>query len=215
MKETGDKIFVITGLTCSGKTTQNENVVADNLGVSNALRYMTRPIRANEVDGRDAVFISREQFKELDMLGKFLFTYSIDMPNGQYSDYLIGFRKEDIHGDVMVALNLVGAIPFVNRLNTPNVITVFLTPTFAEIRRRMRARGDDPTAADYKLWKNIENARYLKFVANSPHVIIGDGSIDDVYAQTKGFLVSQQRDIMKLAEMKMDIPFFNRSKWGR
>ncbi|MCL2439760.1 MAG: hypothetical protein FWD15_04600 [Alphaproteobacteria bacterium] len=207
MIKSHDKIFVITGLTCSGKTTQNDNFIADGLNVQNALRYMTRPIRPNEVNGRDAVFLSREEFKEQDALGKFLFTYSIDMPNGEYNDYLIGFRKEDIHGNVMVALNLVGAIPFVNRLNSQNVITVFLCPTFAEIKRRMRARGDEPNAADHKLWKNIQNSRYLRLVADSPYVMIGNGTIDDVYTQTKKFLTSQRRDIMKLAEMKMDVPF--------
>jgi len=73
-----DKIIVIMGKAASGKSSVSESL-AESLNIEKIITYTTRPIRENEVDGKDYNFITYEQFKSGNFACKEEYTV---IPNG-------------------------------------------------------------------------------------------------------------------------------------
>jgi guanylate kinase len=64
------KRVILTGKACCGKTHLKERFISN--GYTPSISYTTRPMRDNELDGRDYNFISKDEFKNMIEEGKFL-----------------------------------------------------------------------------------------------------------------------------------------------
>lgn len=139
-------LFVLMGPTGSGKSTFCDRLVHE---FPEALQYSisatSRPPRANEATGRSYHFMSRDEFIVRRERGEF-------------------FEWEEIHGnlygtlqeslikgiesgkDLLFQIDVRGAINF-KRQFPDNTVTVFIVPpSFAELQRRLQARGTvDPS----------------------------------------------------------------------
>jgi guanylate kinase len=62
------KLLTLTGPSCSGKTTLQNNLV-ENHGFKGLVSHTTRPPRKGEADGKDYFFVSDDQFEELKQQG--------------------------------------------------------------------------------------------------------------------------------------------------
>ena len=56
-------LFVFTGPSGAGKSTICRAVLKDLSGISFSVSHTTRPVRPDEVDGRDYRFVSEESFE--------------------------------------------------------------------------------------------------------------------------------------------------------
>ena len=64
------KIFCIVGASCSGKDTIFNNLLDMHIGLTPIITYTTRPIRANENNGKEYYFVNRRSFSKLKHQGK-------------------------------------------------------------------------------------------------------------------------------------------------
>lgn len=67
------KIFCLMGKSSSGKDTLFKNLIKENeLGLLPVVSYTTRPMRTNEVEGREYHFITKEQLEGYKAIGKMI-----------------------------------------------------------------------------------------------------------------------------------------------
>jgi len=58
-------IYVISGPSGCGKSTLIKNLLTVLPGLQFSVSYTTRPVRQDEVEGRDYYFVTREKFEEM------------------------------------------------------------------------------------------------------------------------------------------------------
>ena len=145
-------MIVLSGASASGKTEAAKMLMA-KYGIQKAITTTTRPMRVNEVNGRDYFFVSQEKFNELIKEDKFVeYTHY----NGNY----YGSTKDQIANDRVVVIDLEGLKSY-SRLNDKRIVTFYLS-TCEEIRyKRMLERGDKEEDAK----RRLENDR--KVFSNS------------------------------------------------
>jgi guanylate kinase len=110
----------------------------------------TRPRRADEVHGRDYLFIGREEFDRVRDAGGFLEWFDVygdlkGTPRGPVEEHLAA------GDDVLLEVDVQGALAV--RDAFPGAVLVFVkAPSREEQRRRLVERGeDDPEAIDRRL----------------------------------------------------------------
>ena len=141
-------MIVLSGASASGKTEAAKMLMA-KYGIKKAITTTTRPMRINEVNGRDYFFVNKEQFEELIKEDKFV---EHTIYNGNY----YGSSKDQIANDRVVVIDLEGLKSY-SRLNDPRIVTFYLS-TSEEIRyKRMLERGDKKEDA----LKRLENDRQI------------------------------------------------------
>ena len=144
------KVFmiVLSGASASGKT-EAAKMLTQKYGIVKAITTTTRPMRCNEVSGRDYFFVSKEKFEE--MIKDDLFVEHT-MYNGNY----YGSTKDQIADNKSVVIDLEGLKSY-SALNDKRIVTFYLS-TCEEIRfKRMLERGDSRDNAEQR----IKNDRRL------------------------------------------------------
>ena len=148
-------MIVLSGASASGKTEAAKMLMA-KYGIKKAITTTTRPMRINEVNGRDYFFVNKEQFEELIKEDKFV---EHTIYNGNY----YGSSKDQIANDRVVVIDLEGLKSY-SRLNDKRIVTFYLS-TCEEIRyKRMLERGDKKEDA----LKRLENDRRIFAKDNIP-----------------------------------------------
>lgn len=146
-----NKLLIITGKSCSGKNTL-ANRIKQHYDVHEALSFTTRPMRPGEEQGKDYMFITFDDFFELERQNKLL--ESIEYHGNRYglSEYSFDFNKDNIaivdpEGTEQLRKNL---------SNRFEIITVLLDAPDEVILERFKNRGDDPEDAKRRFIKDKE-----------------------------------------------------------
>lgn len=166
------RIFIISGPSCSGKTTIFEEVVKSIPSMVRTISDTTRKPREGEKNGVDYNFVTTEEFKErLAEHGYIEHTFYDNNYYGTRREYFSPSYKKD----VALIIDVNGAESIKRRFN--DVITIFiLPPSVEELQKRLIGRGCN-TAEEIerrlqKVKKEIEKS--LRF----DHVVINE-NIDD------------------------------------
>ena len=101
-------MIVLSGASASGKT-EAAKMLMGKYGIQKAITTTTRPMRINEVNGRDYFFVSKEEFEQLIKEDKFV---EHTIYNGNY----YGSSKDQIANDRVVVIDLEGLKSY-SRLN--------------------------------------------------------------------------------------------------
>ena len=91
------KIFFILGKSCSGKDTIF-NIIKENkdLDLKTVVGYSTRPMRENEVDGREYFFVDRDRLEELQNDGKVIEVRHYNTVHGVWSYFTVDDGQIDL-----------------------------------------------------------------------------------------------------------------------
>lgn len=148
-------IFVVSGPSGCGKSTLIGKVLADAEGLRFSVSHTTRPKRGTEVDGREYHFVSGERFEA--MAGSGEFVEWAEVHGHRYGTSR--FEVREGAGDVVLDIDVQGARQI--RKSGLQATHVFvMPPVFAELRRRLQARGTDgPEAVERRLRKACEEVR--------------------------------------------------------
>ena len=141
-------MIVLSGASASGKT-EAAKMLMVKYGITKAITTTTRPMRKNEVKGKDYFFVTKEEFEQMIKDERFV---EHTLYNGNY----YGSTKDQIADGRSVVIDLKGLKSY-SALNNDRIVTFYLK-TSEEIRfKRMLERGDGEECAH----KRIENDRKI------------------------------------------------------
>jgi guanylate kinase len=130
----------------------------------------TRAPRNDEVDGRDYLFLGRDEFERLRSAGGFLESFDVygelkGTPRAPVEEHLAAGE------DVLLELDVQGAMAVKEAF--PDAVLVFVRPPSRDVQRqRLLGRGqDDPEAVELRLAAaETEEAQAVQF----DHVVVND-----------------------------------------
>jgi len=151
-RKTG-KLFILSGPSGSGKSTILKGVLAALPEAYFSVSATTRGPRPGEVAGRDYLYISEEEFIELQNAEGFL--ESANYVGNWYGTPLPPIRERlDAGIDVFLDIEIQGAAQV--KENMPEAVKIFLfPPSIAILEERLRARGTD---TEEKILRRLERA---------------------------------------------------------
>jgi guanylate kinase len=162
-------IFVVTGPSGSGKSTLLRHVFKDLRGVAFSVSHTTRPPRESERDGREYHFVDEAEFKR--MIGRQAFVEWAVVHGHFYGTSKAEIVRKSRAADVLLDIDVQGARQVRERF--PQSVFIFiLPPKFAELKRRLRDRGEDDPATIALRLKNAK--REIREYKRFDYVIIND-----------------------------------------
>src|SRR5262245_30963201 len=138
-EERSGVMFIVSAPSGTGKTTLVERLVKVTAGLQMSRSYTSRPPRADEVNGVDYNFVSRNQFEKMVAADEFL----------EWADVfgnLYGTAAADAGrcvgsgDDVVLVIDVQGARK-VRARGLPHVAIFVLPPSFDVLERRLRGRS--------------------------------------------------------------------------
>ena len=153
-KKPRGRLFVITAPSGAGKSSLINALLKDDPALKLSISYTTRPPRRGEKNGREYHFVDEAAF--LAMRGRGEFLESAQVHGNRY-----GTSKKVIHdalergADLVLEIDWQGAQQV--RALYPDAVGIFiLPPSFDELERRMRRRGQD---SEEVIRRRLKNAR--------------------------------------------------------
>lgn len=90
-------LYVIMGKSSSGKDTIYKKIMCDNsLDINTVVTYTTRPMRENEVEGREYHFVDEEQMREFEKEGKIVEKRTYNTVYGEWNYFTVDDGEWDI-----------------------------------------------------------------------------------------------------------------------
>ena len=175
-KKSGN-LIIISGTTCAGKGTVINKLLERNHNLALSVSYTSRPIRDGETNGKDYIFISRDEFEEKIKNGDFL-----EYAKSHREDYY-GTPKKELQEilakgkDVILEVNVDGAKNIKEMF--PEVLLIFImAPSMEEVKKRIKERGKESPKQIIERFKSA-----YKEINEIPHynyVVINDKVINAV-----------------------------------
>lgn len=126
-------MLVIVGPSASGKTEISRCLIKE-YNLKRVITCTTRPMRRDEVNGRDYYFLSVEEFKE--GIKNNLFIEYTKYNNGYYGTYY-----KEIADDKIIILDRVGFLN-IKKILKDKIISFYIETPLSERKMRMIKRGD-------------------------------------------------------------------------
>jgi len=134
-------VFIISAPSGSGKSTLVRELLHTVPGLLFSISYTTRAMRAQERQGEDYHFISREEFETLVLQGEFLEHAEV------FGNYYGTHRASlclaiEQHRDLVLDIDVQGARQL--KIALPEAVSVFVLPPSRQVlEQRLRARSAD------------------------------------------------------------------------
>lgn len=180
-------LFVVSAPSGTGKTTVAEQLVKIVPTLELSRSYTSRAPRANERDGVDYHFITREAFEARIAHDDFL-------EHADVFGNLYGTGKAETEArlasgrDLMLVIDVQGARQV--RQKRPGTIGIFvLPPSFQVLEHRLRGRSQDAESA---IQRRLATARSeVSAVAAYDYVVIND-ELDRAVAELRGIVLAER-----------------------
>ena len=162
------KLFVISGCSGVGKSTVLKKVLEARPDVRFSVSATTRQPREGEVEGVSYYFVTQEKFRQMIAEDAFV-EYDAHMENS-YGTPRGQLEEKLALGHVILDIEPVGA--FNVRKQRPDAVLIFIAPpSFAELERRLRSRGDTDEAQitvrlERAKWEMEQSPKYDYIVIN-------------------------------------------------
>lgn len=175
-KKSGN-LIIISGTTCAGKGTVINKLLERNHNLALSVSYTSRPIRDGETNGKDYIFISRDEFEEKIKNGDFL-----EYAKSHREDYY-GTPKKELQEilakgkDVILEVNVDGAKNIKEMF--PEVLLIFImAPSMEEVKKRIKERGKESPKQIIERFKSAY--REINEIPHYNYVVINDKVINAV-----------------------------------
>ena len=166
---TEGRLFVISGASGVGKSTVLKRVLEARTDIRFSVSATTRAPREGEQDGVNYYFVSHEKFRQMIENDEFV-EYDDHMKNF-YGTPRAQLDEKLALGDVFLDIEPVGA--FNVKAQRPDAVLIFIAPpSFEELERRLRSRGDTP---EDQIQVRLERAKWeMEQSAKYDHIVIND-----------------------------------------
>lgn len=170
-------ILVLTGLSGSGKTTIAKNM-CKLLNIKRSILFTTRPIRPNEVDGEDYVFLTTDEYDNLLNSDKIVCHEEFKVASGDIWKY--GISKDDLKDNAII----VGTPKIVEELKKihDNIVDVMIGISNDNKRfNRILNRKDNQSDAEIRR-RDIDDKRiYSQY--EPAFTVYNDGELIDTISE--------------------------------
>ena len=162
------KLYVISGASGVGKSTVLKHVMDVRKDIRFSVSATTRAPREGEIEGVHYYFVTNEKFQSMIENNEFV-EYDAHMKNS-YGTPRAQLEEKLQHGDVFLDIEPNGA--FNVRAQRPDAVLIFIAPpSFEELERRLRSRGDTPedqiqVRLDRAKWEMEQSSQYDYIVIN-------------------------------------------------
>ncbi len=186
MKPKRGHLFIISAPSGAGKTTLAKAVLQQFTDILYSISYTTRKPRAEERDGVDYHFISKQDFKK--GINKGRWAEWAEVYGNYYGTSAEFIEKSLLSGcDIFLDIDVQGTLQILKHY--PDSVTIFiLPPSVNALRKRLEMRGSDSKAV---IEKRLVNAR--KEMAHKKmyrHIIVNDtlsSAIEEISAIFKKY----------------------------
>ena len=163
------RLLVISGASGVGKSTVLKRVLDSRDNITFSVSATTRAPREGEVDGVNYYFVTHETFCQMIDNDEFV-EYDAHMKN-YYGTPRRQLDEKLEKGDVILDIEPVGA--FNVRAQRPDAVLIFIAPpSYEELERRLRSRGDTP---EDQIQVRLERARWdMEQSKKYDYIVIND-----------------------------------------
>jgi guanylate kinase len=181
MKRKHGHLFIISAPSGAGKTTIAKAVLQQFTDMCYSISYTTRKPRAEERDGVDYHFVSKQDFKKGIKKGRWAEWAKV---YGNYYGTSAEFIEINLSSgcDILLDIDVQGTLQILK--HHPDSVTIFiLPPSINALRKRLEMRGSDSQAVIEKRLVNAEKEMAQKKMYR--HIIINDelsAAIDEICA---------------------------------
>ncbi|SCA58721.1 Guanylate kinase [Chlamydiales bacterium SCGC AB-751-O23] len=189
--------FVLSAPAGTGKTTLVKMLMTEFSCIAESISYTTRPIRAQEVEGRDYHFIGKGAFEGIKKEDGFLENVSL-------YEYSYGTKRADLEDSlnkgkhVFLVIDTQGALKLKDQGFEATYIFVG-PPSIEELRRRLNYRQTD-SASSIETRLKIAEEEISKAKFYDYHLINKD--LSDTYRVLKSILICKEHE--KLTNLKKE-----------
>jgi guanylate kinase len=179
------RLIVLTGPSGVGKGTLMKALLQRHQELYYSISATTRSPRPGEIEGKSYYFISRSKFEQLVAQGEFLEWAEFA---GNYYGTPRAAVLNHIHSGKLVVLEieLEGARQI--RTSYPSALSIFiLPPSFAELEKRIRGRGQD---SDEAIARRLHRAEVEIAAANEFDIQIVNDDFETALGQIEQALFS-------------------------
>ena len=183
-------MLVVSSPSGAGKSTLAKRLLHTDPQISMSVSVTTRPKRANEVEGKDYFFVSRERFEKMVREGAFLEHASVF--GNRYGTPAAAVEKILAKGrDVLFDIDWQGAQQLAQKAKGDLVRVFILPPSRAELERRLRERAEDPpeVVARRMAEANNEISRWSEY----EYVIVNE-DIQKAQGQLEAIVAAERLD---------------------
>lgn len=170
MKPKRGHLFIISAPSGAGKTTLVKAVLQQFRDILYSISYTTRKPRAEERDGIDYHFISKQDFKKGIHKGRWAEWAEV---YGNYYGTSVEFLEKSLSSgcDILLDIDVQGTLQILKHY--PDSVTIFiLPPSMNALRKRLEMRGSDSQAVVEKRLLNARKEMTQKKMYR--HIIVND-----------------------------------------
>ena len=170
MKPKRGHLFIISAPSGAGKTTLAKAVLQQFTDMLYSISYTTRKPRAEERDGIDYNFISKQDFKKGVKKGRWAEWAEV---YGNYYGTSAEFIEKSLSSgcDILLDIDVQGTIQILKHY--PDSVTIFiLPPSMNALRKRLEMRGSDSKAVIERRFVNARKEMAQKKLYR--HIIVND-----------------------------------------
>jgi guanylate kinase len=163
-------LFIISAPSGAGKTTLAKAVLQQFTDMLYSISYTTRKPRAEERDGVDYHFVSKEDFKKGIKKGRWAEWAEV---YGNYYGTSAEFIEKSLSSgcDILLDIDVQGTIQILKHY--PDSVTIFiLPPSMNALRKRLEMRGSDSKAVIERRFVNARKEMAQKKLYR--HIIVND-----------------------------------------
>lgn len=137
------KLVIISAPSGAGKTTIVRHLLNSGLNLSFSISATTRPLRGNEVDGKDYFFLTVPEFKKKIDNEEFVEWEEV------YRNLFYGTLRSELdriwgEGDhVLFDVDVQGGINLKNKFRANAIAIFIMPPSIDELENRLKRRGTD------------------------------------------------------------------------
>ena len=182
---------VISGPSGVGKNTVADVLINKGYGIY-SVSVTTRGIREGEVEGKDYLFVSKEEFDRNVEEDNFL-------EYAQYGNNYYGTLKSFVFDNLKNGINVIAVVDIQGGVNIekifPEAALIFIMPpSFEELERRLRGRNTD---SEEDILKRLEIAKKeMDFSSHYDYVVVNN-TVDETVKEIADII---DKEIIKINE---------------
>lgn len=177
------KLFVVSGLSGSGKTTIIDSLLEQIPNLKRVITCTTRSPRKGEVNNKDYKFFSKKEFE------KFIEKNALAEYANVYGNYYGSLKKEikDLLkiGDAIISVDVQGALTFKNIF--PDSKLIFINVPSEKIKKRLIKRSTD---SKKQIEKRLETSKKELFFKKEFDYVVENIDLEKAIKETKQIILN-------------------------